>query len=172
MSDDGTVNSRIVDSVASVVTLTTGQSPSQSFSMLDAVMVETLGMAMHSAVMRQQGASMVGTAATTAACAKMLQAPFPIVPPPPLPIPPLPPHIDPLPGPPAPQEPSVLMAEALAGGELAISVLQTEAAKAQTDAAKAQADLNQLITEAGGTPPAPAPPPPPPGGDGKKSKSN
>ena len=86
MSEDGTVNSRVVDSVSSVVTLLTGQSPSQAFGMLDAVMVETLGMAMHNAVMRQQGASMVGAAATTAACAKMLQSPFPILPPPPEPL--------------------------------------------------------------------------------------
>ena len=90
MSDDGTVNSRIVDSVSSVVTLTTGQSPSQAFGLLDAVMVEPLGMAMHSDVMRQQGASLAGTAPTTAACAKMLQSPFPILPPPAPPAPPAP----------------------------------------------------------------------------------
>ena len=67
VTQDGTVNSRIVDSVASVVTLNTGEAPSQAFGMLDAVMVESLGMAMHNAVMRQQGSSMVGTAAVTAA---------------------------------------------------------------------------------------------------------
>uniref|UniRef100_UPI00195355CD RebB family R body protein n=1 Tax=Escherichia coli TaxID=562 RepID=UPI00195355CD len=59
MSDEGTVNSRVIDSVASVVTLLSGQSPSQAFGMLDAVMVETLGMAMHNAVGRQQGGGMV-----------------------------------------------------------------------------------------------------------------
>lgn len=153
MSEDGTVNSRVVDSVSSVVTLLTGQSPSQAFGMLDAVMVETLGMAMHNAVMRQQGASMVGAAATTAACAKMLQSPFPILPPPPEPPPP--PHIDPLPGPPPDQAPSVVIAEAFAEGEAAIRILKAQVESTSTDAAQAQADLDKLVKEASAPPPAP-----------------
>jgi hypothetical protein len=110
MSDNSTVNSQITDSISQVVTLLTGQSPSQSFGMMDAVMLETLGMAMHNAVTRQQYAHMTSTAAVTAACAKMLQAPFPIAPPPPPPAPP--PTVHPLahppdaPAPPAPAPPA------------------------------------------------------------------
>ncbi|WP_353861761.1 RebB family R body protein [Azospirillum formosense] len=83
MSDEGTVNTQVIDSTSDIVTLLTGQSPAQSFAMLDAVMVETLGMAMHNAVHRQQNAGMVNSAAVTAACAKMLSVPFPTTPPPP-----------------------------------------------------------------------------------------
>jgi hypothetical protein len=70
--------------------------------MLDMVMLETLGTAMHNAVARQQGAGMVSNAAVTATCAKMINAPGrcrrPLgTPPPP------PPQVIPLPGPvPAP----------------------------------------------------------------------
>ncbi|MFL7904015.1 RebB family R body protein [Azospirillum argentinense] len=83
MSDEGTVNTQVIDATSDIVTLLTGQSPAQSFAMLDAVMVETLGMAMHNAVHRQQNAGMVNSAAVTAACAKMLSVPFPTTPPPP-----------------------------------------------------------------------------------------
>ncbi|WP_188262100.1 RebB family R body protein [Azospirillum tabaci] len=83
MSDEGTVNTQVIDATSDIVTLLTGQSPAQSFAMLDAVMVETLGMAMHNAVHRQQNAGMVNSAAVTAACAKMLAVPFPTTPPPP-----------------------------------------------------------------------------------------
>ncbi|MGD3727160.1 RebB family R body protein [Xanthomonas citri pv. citri] len=74
MIDDSSVNSQIVDAVSSIVTLTTGQAPAQALGMLDAVMLETLGMAMHNAVNRQQGAGMINAAAITAACAKMISA--------------------------------------------------------------------------------------------------
>ncbi|MFN4296859.1 MAG: RebB family R body protein [Brevundimonas sp.] len=149
---DGTVNSRIVDSVSSVVTLTTGQAPSQAFGMLDAVMVESLGMAMHNAVMRQQGASMVGTAAVTAACARMLQRPTG-----PLPLDPLdpPPHIDPLPG---PRRPPPSVDEAFHEGETAINELRRQAATSSASAAQAREDLAKLATDAT----APLPPPPDP----------
>ncbi|WP_211904951.1 RebB family R body protein, partial [Xanthomonas maliensis] len=115
MIDDSTVNSQIVDAVSSVVTLTTGQAPAHALGMLDAVMLETLGMAMHNAVNRQQGAGMINAAAITAACAKMISAPFPATPPPP-PAPPGPtPTVAPLPGPPpAPAPPAALIAAAAA----------------------------------------------------------
>lgn len=98
MSDLGQVNGMILDSVADTVTINTAFAPSQSFAMLDTVMIETLGMAMYNAVSRQQGGSMVGAAAVTAACAKMLQAPITSSPHRPSP----PPHIEPLPTPPKP----------------------------------------------------------------------
>ena len=54
---DGSVNDQIVDAVANVVTLSSGQAPAQAFAMLDAVMTDSLGMAMYNAVSRQQGAT-------------------------------------------------------------------------------------------------------------------
>ncbi|WP_247884916.1 RebB family R body protein, partial [Azospirillum formosense] len=78
MSDEGTVNTQVIDATSDIVTLLTGQSPAQSFAMLDAVMVETLGMAMHNAVHRQQNPGMGNSPAVTAPCAKMLSGPFPL----------------------------------------------------------------------------------------------
>ncbi len=155
--DQGTVNDRVTDSVSSVVTLLTGQSPSQAFGMLDAVMAETLGMAMHNAVGRQQGAGMVSSAAVTAACAKMLQS-QPPQPPIILPDPPGPPHINDLPGPPPPPPtlpPVAAIDAAMAEGEAAIGLLQSAIATLQTQAkgtgdtaAQAQADLTKLLSDA------------------------
>ncbi|MBC7907904.1 MAG: RebB family R body protein [Rhodospirillaceae bacterium] len=87
MNDVSSVNDQIIDSVTGMVTLMTGQAPSHAFGLLDAVMVESLGMAMHYAVSRQQNSSLISSAAVTAACAKMLavQAPQPPAPPPPAP---------------------------------------------------------------------------------------
>ena len=161
MTEDNTVNSQIVDSVSSVVTLSTAQSPSQAFGMLDAVLLETLGMAMYNAVNRQQSAGMIGSAAVTAACAKMLSAPFPFTPPPPAPPVP-PPVVNPLPPPPPPPlSNSALIAAAMAEGQTAIEVLQAQAMGSTTDAATAAADLQQLAQEAAAPPPAPVPPPAP-----------
>ncbi len=161
MTEESTVNSQIVDAVSSVVTLSSGQAPAQSQGMLDAVLLETLSMAMYNAVNRQQSAGMIGSAAVTAACAKMLSAPFPIVPPPPPPGPP--PVINPLPGPPPDLPPSAVIAAALAEGQTAIQVLQAQATGSSQDAATAKADLQQLAAAAAPapTPPAPAPTPAP-----------
>ncbi|RQP21898.1 RebB family R body protein [Piscinibacter terrae] len=161
ITDDGTVNSQIVDSVSSVVTLSTGQAASQALGMLDAVLLETLGMAMYNAVNRQQSAGMISSAAITAACAKMLAAPFPIVPPPPPPGPP--PVVWPLPGPPPQPAPSAaVIAAAMAEGKTAVDVLKAQALGTSTDAATAQSDLQELHTmTAPPAPPAPAPAPAP-----------
>jgi hypothetical protein len=156
----GTVNSQILDSTTGVITLLSGQAPSQAFSLLDAVMAETLGMAMHNAVSRQQGAGVISSAAVTAACAKMLVVPFPILPP--LPISPLPPNVDPLPGPPPDLSPAAAEAAAFVGAEAAIDVLKATAAGGSSLSQTAQADLDQLITDAGGTPPTPPDPVPEP----------
>ncbi|MGY3451899.1 RebB family R body protein [Bradyrhizobium sp. USDA 4353] len=157
MNDPGTVNSQIIDSTTGVVTLLTGQSPSQAFGLLDAVMVETLGMAMHNAIGRQQGASVIGSAAVTAACAKMLAVPFPIAPPP-VPKPP-PPSVDPLPGPPPNPSPSAAVAAAFAEAESAVTALKMQASAASNLAQTATADLNQIVADAGGTTPATPPTP-------------
>ncbi|MBK3736459.1 hypothetical protein GAY29_25845, partial [Azospirillum brasilense] len=67
MSDEGTVNTQVIDATSDIVTLLTGQSPAQSFAMLDAVMVETLGMAMHNAVHRHPNQGRCNSAAATPA---------------------------------------------------------------------------------------------------------
>jgi len=156
MIEEGTVNSQVIDAVTSVVTLTSGQAPAQAHGMLDAVLLETLGMAMYNAVNRQQSAGMISSAAVTAACAKMLSAPFPNLAPPPPPAPP--PVVEPLPGPTPDLPPAALIAAAMAEGQTAIQVLQTQASGSSQDAATARADLQQLATAAA---PAPAPAPTP-----------
>ena len=183
MAEEGTVNTQIVDSVSNVVTLATGQSASQAFGMLDAVMLETLGMAMHNAVHRQQSSGMINSAAVTAACAKILATP--IGPPQPPDKKPDPPQVHPLNGPNAPTPAPVEMDKAMASGKQAISALKGIAAEADSQGAAAAATLNQvradlqeLIAEAGdpakpadstsiqaaamnkpGLPPQPSPPP-------------
>lgn len=161
---DHLVNDQIVDSVADVVMLNTGQAPAQSSAMLDVVMAETVAMAMYNAVNRQQASSMVGSAAVTSACAKMLQTPFPILlPPAPVPVPPS--GLQPLPVPPGGFTPAetVLVAKDEAGA--AIDALVDRAVG--QDAASAVAVLTTLADQiaralATLTPaPAPAPAPPP-----------
>jgi hypothetical protein len=176
MTDDaspGTMNTRIIDSVTANAVLLTGQAPTQSFGILDTVMSETLGMSMHNAVMRQQADGMVGAAAMTAACAKMLQsngvfAPPKFPPPPPEPLHPssrIPPPIPPEP-PPAPA-PAAVLAQALAESELALAELKAQAATAQalaTDAqhrvVRAEAELSALA-KVGDLPLEPLVPPTP-----------
>ncbi|AOJ11545.1 RebB family R body protein [Burkholderia mayonis] len=134
-TDDSSVNSQIVDAVSNVVTLTTGQSPSQAFGMLDAVLLETLGMAMHNAVSRQQSAGMINSAALTAACAKILAVPFPVPPPPPPPAPTQPPDVHPLPGPDESLPPMTVVEAAVKESETAFGE-----AKAALDELKVTAD--------------------------------
>ncbi len=177
MNDDGTVNGRIIDSTAAVATLMTGQAPSQSFGMLDTVMVETMAMAMYNAVTRQQNAGMVSSAAVTATCAKMLAVQPPPPPPSPLPPPAPLPVLAPLPGPAANAPPADRVAAAFANAETAINKLKSEASQAETVASTVRDDLSALIDEAqarkaeGSTPTPPsapsAPPSPPSSGDGK-----
>jgi hypothetical protein len=145
MNEDGTTNSRIVDSVSSVVTLVTGESPAQSFGMLDAVMAETLGMAMHNAVMRQQAASMVSSAAVTAACAKMLQTPYAILPPPDPPLMPLR-GVQPLDGPPS--RTADVIAAAAEQAETGIHRLKAEVIELEQDTAAAEAALKAAAADA------------------------
>lgn len=157
MNQDGTVNGQIIDSTSSIVTLLTGQAPSQSFGMLDAVMVETMAMAMHNAVNRQQSAGMIGSAAVTAACAKLLAVPVPpFVPPPPAP-PPVLPTLPPLPGPTPVAPPEARVAAASATAESAIDTLKAEAAQAVAVSTTVQNELSTLISEAQEVTPAPPP---------------
>ena len=154
------VNSQIVDSVASVVTLTSGSAPSQSFGMLDTVLAEAFGMAMYNAVNRQQSGSMISSAAVTAACARMLGGPLgPIaIPPDPLPEPPCPPPgVQPLP--PVPHlAPAQVIASAAAGAELAVDAIRQAESYYDAAAAAARESLQEIAAEAS----APTSPPPPP----------
>lgn len=168
MINDNTVNTQMVDSVSTLATLTTGQAASQAFGMLDVVMLETLGTAMHNAVNRQQGGGMVSAAAVTATCAKMINAPFPAPPPPPPPTPPTPPNVLPLPGPlPMPPSPAAVIAAATNEGMTAIGILQAQTHGASADAATAAANLHTLeVLAAATSAPAPGPvPDPAPGPD-------
>lgn len=156
------VNDQIVESVADVVTLNSGLAPFQSAAMLDVVMAETMGMSMYNAVSRQQSSSMVGSAAVTSACAKMLQTPFPILPPP-LPIVVPPSGLQPLPVP-----GGLTDAEAIAvAGVDAGAAIDVLAAEAQgPDVASATTVLKGLAKQinaalAALTPPTPAPSPAP-----------
>ena len=165
---DQYVNDQIVESVADVVTLNIGQAPSQSSAMLDVVMAETIGMSMYNAVSRQQSSSTVSSAAVTAACAKMLQTPFPIIHPRP-PIPPPDHGVEPL-----PHDESIASVDARA--TKAIDEL-TGIARA-SDAAAATATLEALsdhIGDAikslqGGNSPSPPPSPPSPPSPPKSKK--
>ncbi|TGY34173.1 RebB family R body protein [Stenotrophomonas maltophilia] len=163
MSDPGTMNSQIVDTVNGIVTLAAGQAPGQAHAMLDIVLLETLGNAMHNAVNRQQSASMISAAAITAACAKMISAPFPVPPPPPPPVPPPPPNVAALPGPPPiPPPPAAVIAAATAEGKAAIGALKAQATGSSANAGAAQADLQTLHDlSAAATSPSPPPSPPP-----------
>lgn len=84
------VNSQVVDTVAAILTLSTGNAPAASFAMLDLVATETIGMAMHNALARQQAGAMVASAAAAAICARIGagQPPFAIAEPTPGPPPP------------------------------------------------------------------------------------
>ncbi|WP_414441660.1 RebB family R body protein [Burkholderia sp. 22PA0106] len=157
MSDvPDTVNSQIIDANASIVTLATGQAPAQAFGMLDAVLLETLGIAMYNAVNRQQGSGMMSAAAVTSACAKMLSVPFDFKPPPPPPVVP-PPSVEPLPGPPLASDPAAVVAAANAQAQVALGVLQAEAQQAQNTVTQAQQDMQNLSARLqGGTPPSDA----------------
>ncbi len=181
MTDQGSVNSQILDSVADTVTIATGLAPSQSFGMLDTVMIETLGMAMYNAVSRQQGGSMVGSAAVTAACAKMLGTPLGTAPKPhagpphihPLPTPPTPPRPwnPPVPPTPPPVDPAAIIDQATGAAMAAIGTIQgamgtiqAEGQNAAADETLANASLQSIAVAAAGAedPPVPVPPAPPP----------
>ena len=75
MLDPGTVNDQITDSVTQVDTIVLGNAPAQTTGMLDAVMAESIGMAMYNAVTTQHNSQMVASAAVAAACARMLKGP-------------------------------------------------------------------------------------------------
>ncbi len=81
------VNTQIRDSVHFTNHAVLGHAASQSASMLDALMAETIGMAMYNAINTQHNAQMVSGAAVAASCAKMLRVQaVPWLPPPVAPV--------------------------------------------------------------------------------------
>lgn len=93
--DESTTNSQITDAVTQVNTSNVGQAAAATQALLDAVMAEAVGMGMHNAVTTQQNSQMVGSAAVTATCARILQAQGLIYVPPPGPPQPLIPIVPP-----------------------------------------------------------------------------
>ncbi|ACL06351.1 hypothetical protein Dalk_4673 [Desulfatibacillum aliphaticivorans] len=69
---DQSVNSQITDAVTQLNAMMVGESPPQSMAMINAVMADTMGMALHNAVSTQHHAQMIGGASTTSTCARML----------------------------------------------------------------------------------------------------
>ena len=154
MNDGYDVNDQIVNSVADVVILSSGLAPAQAFGMLDTAMAETLAMTMHNAVSRQQGGSTIGSAATTATCARMLSVPAPAAA--------VPSSIPPIPVP-SPMAPLIEIAEQTAFANSAIVMLQATAAAAPSIAQEmAMASLVLLRNKIEATPNLPPPPPAPP----------
>ncbi len=67
------INSQILSGVIDADVLALGLAASQSQAMLDAVMGQTLGLAMHNAVVRQQADRVVSQALISVACARMVE---------------------------------------------------------------------------------------------------
>ena len=145
MSESSSLNDQIVDSVAGMAFLNIGSAPAGTQALLDAVMSETLGMAMHNAVMRQQANSVVSSAAATATCARILQSsngePPPFVPP----------GFYPGPGPVIPPletyddlEASIVIAKASAKANDAVTDLEVQAQSSRAEATTAQSALDAL----------------------------
>ncbi len=165
--NDGTMNTQVIDAATTTAALLTGQAPSQATGILDTVMAETLGMSMHNAVMRQQADGMVGAAAVTATCAKMLQAPPYLspkkdLPPMPDPSPTIDQLIAPLPPPPAPPAPSPPPQDAYDQFMQGITEAESALLLLKKQAAQVAAELAKLAADANGGPPSPPPAPPAP----------
>lgn len=169
MNTDGSVNEQITDSVTQTSTAVVGLAPAQSMGMLDAVLVETVGMAMYGAVSRQQNAQMTATASITATCARILSAFAPApAPTPPVPLtPPVkpadPPVVKPIPGaPPAASAAAQEAAAAVTALQGVDALTQLRGQSLQT-AVQSEADLLKMAnkiqppapTPGAGTPPAP-----------------
>lgn len=73
-SDGGSpLNDQTSAATADLSALMVGLSPSQSMALLEATVAQTLGQAMHNAVLRQQADRVVSQALISAACARLLE---------------------------------------------------------------------------------------------------
>ncbi|MBI4662260.1 MAG: RebB family R body protein [Verrucomicrobia bacterium] len=89
MNDDA-VNHQILDAIRQAALKLVNDSGAQSLAMIHAVATETTGMLMHNAVGAQRQMQMLGAAAVTATCAKLLGLRYASPTPPPSPPPPPP----------------------------------------------------------------------------------
>lgn len=131
-----------------------GQTSAHTFSLLEAVMTETLGMSMHNAVRAQNGMQAVSSAAVVAACARMLNATPPAPPPAPKPAPTPP-------APPAPDGGAAAIARDTVRAGTAVNALAQDAERASANAASAASALQALVQQAQAALPPPAPTPSP-----------
>jgi hypothetical protein len=116
-----------------------GQPTAQTFGLLEAVMSETLGMAMHNAVRAQGNMQTVNAAAVVASCARMLNAS-----PPAPPAAPTPAANGPTPGPP----PTGQIARDTVRAETALGSLVADSQRARGDVQSAATALETLIKHA------------------------
>lgn len=131
-----------------------GQTSAHTFSLLEAVMAETLGMSMHNAVRAQNGMQMVSSAAVVAACARMLNATplAPLAPPSPIPV---------VPVTPPPDASAASIAKDTVRAETAVNALVQDAKTSAANASSAVAALQTIVKDAEAGIPPPAPPPAP-----------
>lgn len=74
MDNANTVNDVVTDSISQNNTLLLGTATPNSLGMLDIASAETFGMFMYNAVSLQQNAQISSSAATTSACARIIQS--------------------------------------------------------------------------------------------------
>ena len=135
------VNDQIIDSITSSAQAVGSASPAHSVSMTDLVMAETISMGMHNAVNTQHSSQMTGSAAITAACARIINGnKQPVVNinkhEPNSPVSPL-----------AQPDPSVIIAQAQAEAQQAIDMLNANAKQAEANVEKAKAALEKLAKD-------------------------
>jgi threonine aldolase len=78
MSATTSLNSQALEGAATVDALVAGLTPSATFALLDGVLTETLALAMHNAVARQQTGGVIAQAAVSAACARIAASADPL----------------------------------------------------------------------------------------------
>ena len=135
------VNDQIIDSITSTAHAVGSTSTANSMSITDLVMAETISMGMHNAVNTQHSSQMTGAAAVTAACARIINGnKQPVINvnknEPNSPVSPL-----------APQDPSVIIANAQAEAQQAIDMLSANTKKAEASVEKVKAELEQLTKD-------------------------
>lgn len=140
MSSMSLVNAQITDAVSQTNATVIGTAAAQSFGILDAVMSETIGMAMHNAVGNQRNMQMVSSAAVSATCARILNS---YAPPPPKPAPPPTP-----PAPPRAPDPSAALAQGTQSAKAAIAKVITDASQAAGSVSAATTGLKEIEDQA------------------------
>lgn len=140
---DSSTNSQVIDSIAAINTLLTGQAPGTAFAMLDLALTQSLATAMQNLVQRQQQTALFASAAVNAACAQITAARGAAAPATP---------------PPVPQTPDIVVTAARSMAESAIVTLRAQlSGPFAQDARLALAQVAALASEEQPVPPPPAP---------------